>query len=87
MTARDEQVLRDIIGALSSAIVELCRSIEKQQPVDFSRQPVIVALRNVATNLPADSENREMIKTILENMARELESGNQSAVRVPIGKK
>lgn len=86
MNDQGKQVLRDIIGALSTAIVELCRSIEKQQQGKFSRQPVIVALQNAATNLPADSENGQMIKTILGNIAAELESGNQRAVRVPIGK-
>ncbi len=84
MNERDKQILSDAIGALSTAIVVFCRSLESQHQNDtFSRQPVIAAIQAAATNLPPNSVNGPMIKTILENIAAELESGNRRAVSIP----
>jgi hypothetical protein len=86
MNERDEQILRDVIGALSTVIVAFCRSLESQHRNDaFSRQPVISAIQKAAADLPPNSDNGPMIKAILGNIAAELESGNQRAVRIPFG--
>ena len=86
MNERDEQILRDVIAALSTAIVAFCRSLELQlQNKTFSRQPVIVAIKAAAVNLPPGSENGQMIQAILGNIAAELESGNHRAVQIPFG--
>ncbi len=84
MNERDKQILSDVIGALSTAIVVFCRSLESQNRNDtFSRQPVISAIQDAARNLPPNSVNGPMIKAILENIAAELESGNRRAVQIP----
>lgn len=90
MNNNDENLLRDIIGALSTAVVVVCRSVEREfqkaQP-NFNRRSVIVALQGVARDLPVTTSNRLTIKAILENIAVELESGDRRASTIPLGAK
>ena len=79
-----EQLMQAIIGALSTAIVEMCRSIERQWGnTTFNRQSVIVALQDAARKQPIDSDSGRTAKAILENIAVELESGNRRAGPIP----
>jgi hypothetical protein len=86
MSPSDEQLLRDITGALTKAIVVVVRSIEAQLVGSLQRQTIIAELKSAAQKIPADSSNYQTTKAILENIAVSLEDGNHQPRRLPLGK-
>ena len=84
MSDHGEQVMRDIIAALSTAMVQMVRSIEAQHKNDsISRQPVSVAIRNAAQSLPSNLTNRQLIQEILLNISVELDGNLPTPLQFP----
>jgi len=81
LTDQDKQLLSDIVGALSTAIAQVCRSLELQQQGKISRRPISVAIQDAAGRLPANLENGQAIKTILANISAELDGYLTTPVR------
>lgn len=77
--ANGEDIIRDIIGTFSMVIVELGKSLEKQQ-TGFMRRQFATTLRDAVRTVPADSENLPMIKDILENIAADI-AGDETKPR------
>ena len=81
LTDQDKQLLSDIVGALSTAIAQVCRSLEQQPKGEISRRPISVAIQEAAGRLPANLENGQAIKTILTNISAELDGRPTTPVR------
>lgn len=85
MTERDEQLMRDVVSALSTAMVQIVRVIENQ--TGLQRQAVIAALKdagNRSFTFSKDPGSRQMQLQILSNIAVEMENGAARPDRITI---
>ncbi len=80
MSPRENQLLRDVANALSTAMVTIVRALVDQSEKSghlINAQPIITALKRAGSssvNFSHDPEARTMQLTILKNIADGLES-------------
>jgi hypothetical protein len=90
MSQRDDQLLRDVVNALSTAMVTIVRALVGQSEKSghpINPHSIVAALNNAGSSSPNfshDTETRTMQLTILKNIADQLENENARTEPIPL---
>ncbi len=90
MGQREDQLLRDVVSALSTAMVIIVRALVAQSEKSghpISTAPIVAALKraeNSSATFSHDDEARTMQFTILKNIAEQLESERARSEPIPL---
>jgi hypothetical protein len=90
MSQREDDLLRDVVSALSTAMVTIVRALVAQSEKSghpISMAPIVTALKyagNSSGNFSHDAEARTMQLTILKNIAEQLESERARTESIPL---
>jgi hypothetical protein len=90
MGQREDQILREVVSALSIAMVTIVRALVAQTEKSghpISAQPIITSLKRVgssSSNFSHDPEARTMQLTILKNIADGLENERFRPEPIPL---
>jgi hypothetical protein len=90
MSQREDQLLRDVVSALSTAMVTIVRAIvihseKSDHPLNLAA--IINALKHAGSssaNFSHDAEARTMQLTILKNIAEQLENDRARTDTIPL---
>ncbi len=90
MTQREDQLLRDVVNALSTAMVTIVRALVVQSEKSghpINAHSIVAALKQAGSSSPNfshDTETRTMQLTILKNIADQLENEHARTEPIPL---
>ena len=90
MGQREDQLLRDVASALSTAMVTIVRALVAQSEHSghpINRQSIVTALKHAggsSSNFSHDAEVRTMQLTIVKNIADQLDNEKAKPEPIPL---
>jgi len=85
---KDEKVLNDIVGAISVAFGCMAKYVETSQSnKNFNRRGLATSIIDITNALDQKLDNRQIIVTVLKNIAAELNDAPSQKSLLPFPKK